>query len=121
MFGRRADWLRRMRTTLADDAYRPTDLSAEDIPADSQSRYQSAFYQLVSREFGPSVMTRSEALALGGHRDTRDFSSVSGHPIWRLVRREADINCGCVPFPFAISDDEQSLHDGFDDKLTTLY
>ena len=116
MFGLRADWLRRMRATLDDDACRPTDLSVEDIPVDSHSRYQSVFHRLVSGEFGPSVMTRSEALALGGHRDTRDFASVSGHPIWRLVRREAAANRGCVPFPFAISDDEQSLHDGFDDN-----
>ena len=65
--------------------------------------------------YGSGSLTRGEALALGGHRDTRDFSTVMGHPVWPVVRRQVAELQGCVLYPFSLSDSEQHLHEGLDD------
>ena len=118
MFASRAEWRRRMSETLSDDQYKAFSAGPGedvDIPLDERADGQSAFFRWVNGAYGAGSLSRGEAMALGGHRDTRDFSKVMGHPVWDVVKRQSKELRGCVLYPFSLSDSEQHLHDGLDD------
>ena len=89
--------------------------SVARMPACAPDNLQGAFYHKVIAKFGPGSITPGEALACGGHPDTRQFDDVRGHPIWETVEAQIVVADGLVLHPFVVMD--PALHEGVTSRL----